>query len=225
MGAIPPSWQPDLWSALTLLGAALLALIGHRLLYFVLGRSAARTNNPVHAALLRYSRRPAGLALPLVAVFVVLPRLPWPERLGESLQHLTVLALIAAVTWLGLRILDALVEAVGATYRVDVKDNLRARKIETQVRMLRRMSTVVIVFVAGSLMLMTFPAIRQVGITLFASAGLAKLIAGMAARSRSARSARRLRKQSTRKRPRRRASSAISTFSLTLNSVNSWLFW
>jgi small-conductance mechanosensitive channel len=183
MQALPPAWQPYLWSLLTLLGAVLLALLAHSLLYFAAGRVAARTPGPIKAALLRLSRRPAGIALPLFAVFLALPSLTWPHGLTATVQHLDVLGLIGVVSWLCLRLLDALVEVVGATYRVDAKDNLRARKIETQVHMLRRIAAVVIAFVAGSLMLMTFPAIRHVGITLFASAGLAGLVAGMAARS------------------------------------------
>jgi small-conductance mechanosensitive channel len=183
MEAIPHSWQPYIWSLLTLLGAGLLALIGYRVLFYAAGRIAERTRNPINAALVRNSRRPAGVALPLLALFLVLPGLPWPQPLTDFLQHLVVLGLIAAVAWLGVRLLDVLVEVIGATYRLDVKDNLRARKIETQVHLLRRIAAVIIAFVAGSLMLMTFPSIRHVGLTLFASAGLAGLVAGMAARS------------------------------------------
>ncbi len=183
MHPLSASWQPYLWSLLALLGVVLLALLGHRLLYFAAGRVAARVRSPLDAALLRYSRRPAGVALPLLALFLVLPGLPWPQGLSDAVEHLVVLGLIGAVAWLCLRVIDALVEAVGRTYRVDVKDNLRARKIETQVHLLRRIAAVVLAFVAGSLMLMTFPAIRHIGITLFASAGVAGLVVGMAARS------------------------------------------
>jgi small-conductance mechanosensitive channel len=177
------SWQPYLWSVLTLLGVVLLALIGHRLLFFAAGRIAARAPSAGKAALLRLSRRPSSVGLPLLAAFLALPGLPWPQRLTAYLQHLVVLGLIGVAAWLCMRLLDAVAETVGVTYRVDVKDNLRARKIETQVQLLRRIATVLVAVVAGSLMLMTFPSIRHVGITLFASAGLAGLVAGMAARS------------------------------------------
>lgn len=183
MELFPLSWQPYLWSALALLVVVLLALLGQRLLFFAAERIAARLRNPADAVLLRFSRLPASVALPLLAVFLALPGLPWPQALTDSVQHLVVLGLIGAVAWLCLRLIDALVEVVGTRYRVDVKDNLRARKIETQVYLLRRITAVVIAFVAGSLMLMTFPAIRHIGITLFASAGVAGLVAGMAARS------------------------------------------
>jgi small-conductance mechanosensitive channel len=177
------AWQPYLWSVLALVGAALLALLGHRLLFFAAGRIAARAPSSGKAALLRVSRRPSSFALPLLAVFLALPGLPLPQGLSAYLQHLVVLGLIGVAAWLCLRLLDALAQTVGATYRVDVKDNLRARKVETQVQLLRRIAAVLVAVAAGSLMLMTFPSIRHVGITLFASAGLAGLVAGMAARS------------------------------------------
>jgi len=180
---IPDSSPYYLWSLLALAGIALLAMLGHRLLYYGAGRIEARAPGPAKATLLRASRRPVGVVLPLLALFLALPALRWPQRLTDYLQHLLVLGLIAASAWLCLRLLDALAETVGATHRVDVKDNLAARKIETQVQLLRRIAAVLVIVVAGSLMLMTFPSIRHVGITLFASAGLAGLVAGMAARS------------------------------------------
>ncbi|HUJ87464.1 MAG TPA: mechanosensitive ion channel family protein [Burkholderiales bacterium] len=183
MELLPAAWQPYLWSVLALLGVALLALLGHRVLFYAAGRIAARAPSAGKAALLRLCRRPSSFALPLLAVFVALPGLPWPQSLTDPIEHLVVLGLIGAVAWLCLRLIDVLVEVLGVAFRVDVKDNLRARKIETQVHLLRRIAAVVIAFVAGSLMLMTFPSIRHVGLTLFASAGLAGLVAGMAARS------------------------------------------
>ncbi len=65
---------------------------------------------------------------------------------------------------------------------VDVSDNLRARRIQTQSRLLvRTMSFFVLLFGIAS-MLTTFPAVRQVGTGLLASAGLAGLAVGFAAK-------------------------------------------
>ena len=61
-------------------------------------------------------------------------------------------------------------------------DNLLARKHVTQVRVLQRVLEVVIVLITIGFALMTFDAVRQFGVTLFASAGVAGIIAGLAAR-------------------------------------------
>jgi small-conductance mechanosensitive channel len=63
-----------------------------------------------------------------------------------------------------------------------VADNLAARQAHTRVRVLRRLLVAAIVTVTACLILMSIPSIRQIGITLFASAGIVGLVAGMAAR-------------------------------------------
>ena len=67
-------------------------------------------------------------------------------------------------------------------FRLDLADNLLARKHVTQVRVFERVLEVVIVLVTIGFALMTFDAVRQYGVTLFASAGVAGIIAGLAAR-------------------------------------------
>jgi len=67
-------------------------------------------------------------------------------------------------------------------FRLDVADNLLARKHVTQVRVLERVLEVVIVLVTFGFALLTFDAVRQYGVTLFASAGVAGIVAGLAAR-------------------------------------------
>ena len=65
---------------------------------------------------------------------------------------------------------------------VDVEDNLAARRIQTQTRVIARVIQGTVILVGVALALMTFPAIRQIGATLLASAGLIGLVAGIAAR-------------------------------------------
>ena len=64
---------------------------------------------------------------------------------------------------------------------VDVVDNLRARQIQTQSRVLLRTLTFFVLLIGAAAMLMTFPGARQFGASLLASAGLAGLAVGFAA--------------------------------------------
>jgi small-conductance mechanosensitive channel len=66
--------------------------------------------------------------------------------------------------------------------RLDVADNLLARKAATQLRVLRRTVNVLIFLVTAGFALMSFSSVRQFGISLFASAGVAGLAVGLAAR-------------------------------------------
>jgi small-conductance mechanosensitive channel len=73
---------------------------------------------------------------------------------------------------------------VGLTrYRVDVADNRSARRVRTQILLIRRVATAVIVLVALAWVLLTFPSARAAGASLLASAGVVSIIAGVAAQS------------------------------------------
>lgn len=87
------------------------------------------------------------------------------------------------MAWQVIALLDVLDDALSEKYKTDVRDNLRARKIQTQMHVLRRITIVVIIIITGAVMLMTFPSVRQFGAGLFASAGVAGLVIGLAARS------------------------------------------
>jgi small-conductance mechanosensitive channel len=88
--------------------------------------------------------------------------------------------LIAAVAWLGTLLIDVTSDVLTGRYRIDTADNPVARRIQTQFQMLRRIVFVLVATVTLAIMLMTFPAIKHIGGSLLASAGLATLVVGMA---------------------------------------------
>jgi small-conductance mechanosensitive channel len=91
------------------------------------------------------------------------------------------LATICLLGWIALTVLHIAADLYLMRFRLDVEDNLLARKHVTQVRVLERVMDVVIVLITVGFALMTFDAVRQYGVTLFASAGVAGIIAGLAA--------------------------------------------
>ncbi|MDH0894797.1 MULTISPECIES: mechanosensitive ion channel domain-containing protein [unclassified Pseudomonas] len=137
---------------------------------------------PVARVLLQRARAPARLLLPLSGVQVVLGSAPDDLLMIEGTRRLVLLAMIAAFTWLGLRATDAIQRIIVARHPVDIADNLHARRIQTQTRVLVRTLGVFVVIFGVSTMLMTFPAARQFGTSLLASAGLAGLAVGFAAK-------------------------------------------
>lgn len=176
-------WKPWLPALGLLAGGALLALVAHYLLLLVARRGAEQTGKKaIYASLIRHGRGPLRLLLPLFAVFAVSPQLPLPPNITDALEHVAGLALIASVAWLAVALLRVGEEALAVRYRMDEPDNLAARRVQTQIHMLRRIASGVIFVLAASFMLMSFPAIRHVGISLLASAGLAGIVAGLAAR-------------------------------------------
>ncbi|MBX3746132.1 MAG: mechanosensitive ion channel [Verrucomicrobiae bacterium] len=121
------------------------------------------------------------LVLPLVGVILVLPTLSIPEAAQELFQRGSSLLLIGAIGYVVYRLVRAAETAVLAQYRIDVKDNLAARKIFTQVQVLRKLAVVVIVVLTAGSMLMVFEPVRQLGASILASAGVLGIVVGFAA--------------------------------------------
>ncbi|HET7101051.1 MAG TPA: mechanosensitive ion channel family protein, partial [Terriglobia bacterium] len=182
MTQLANNWQEWAISAGTLVGAVVLARIAHKILFSAGKRLAKRTGSVIDNSLVEHGSRPARLILPLLALFLALPATSLPPGLMGAVRHIIALGMIAGVAWLLIILIDVFEDVASDKYKIGVRDDLRARKIRTQIHVLRRTAIVVACIVAFSVMLMTFPSIRQFGVSLFASAGIVGIIVGMAAR-------------------------------------------
>jgi small-conductance mechanosensitive channel len=175
-------WYAWLWSAVTLLISIGLGFVAHYALFFILGRIAKRTGTIIDEAFIRHAKKPSKWVFPLLAILVAMPLMPLPASVMGPFRHVVGLGLIAAVAWAVTLVSEVFSDFLSAKYRIDVRDNLTARKIQTQLAVLHRIVVVVVSIVTLSIMLMTFPQIRQLGTSLLASAGLVGLVVGMAMR-------------------------------------------
>jgi small-conductance mechanosensitive channel len=103
--------------------------------------------------------------------------------LHEILRRGLSLGVIGAVGWCVVSLLQVSDDILADRFPTETDDNLEARAIHTRMRIFKGVAIVVIAVITASAMLMTFPSIRQLGVSLLASAGLVTLIVGMAARS------------------------------------------
>jgi len=124
-------WFAPLLAALL---AVPLALLGHRVAGLVLER-LTRSVPTLHATLLAI-KRPALFVLPLVALQLVWQAAPEDLRFVGNVRHLNGLALIGAATWLAVRAVGGFAEGMVKQHPSDVVDNLNARRVLTQARVL-----------------------------------------------------------------------------------------
>ena len=177
------NWQIWLWSAALVVGAVVVAIVAHRMIFAAAHRITKRKARPILGSIIRYGEKPAQLILLLAVIEAVMPLLPLPPKVALAAERIAGLGLIACVGWLLIALVQVFDELVAYRHSVDVRENLAARRIRTQVQMLRRVAVSVIVIVTAGVMLMTIPAIRHVGESLLASAGLAAIVTGFAAQS------------------------------------------
>ncbi len=164
-------------AALLIVPAALLA---HRVGGLVLER-VTRSVPALHAMLLNI-RQIAKAVLPLVALQLLWQAAPDDLRFISNVRHLNGLLLIAAATWLAVQAVNGFAEGMVKQHPSDIRDNLEARRVLTQARVLARTANSVLLVAGAALMLMTFPGARQVGASLLASAGVIGIVAGLAAK-------------------------------------------
>ncbi|TVQ30502.1 MAG: mechanosensitive ion channel family protein [Phycisphaeraceae bacterium] len=175
-------WEAIGWAGGALLVAFALGMILHWVLFRILGRVAPRTDGEMNQSVVRHCRGPMRLILPILALNIVAPYISIPEQLDHFIRHTLQLVMIAGVAWLLISLSYVLDDVLSLKYRIDVSDNLQARRIFTRVRVLRRVVIVIVGVVALGLMLMTFPRVRELGVGMLASAGFAGIIVGLAAR-------------------------------------------
>jgi small-conductance mechanosensitive channel len=174
--------QQEPWRATALVAMAALvaAMIAHHVVGSLLRR--ATRGAPIVNTVLLSVEQPAGAVLPLMALLFVLTFSDDHLRAIAGLRHINGILLIAAVTWLAMAAIRGLADGVIARHPVDVEDNIHARGIQTQARVLARSAMIVVLIAGAAMALMTFPGARQVGASLLASAGVLGIVGGLAAR-------------------------------------------
>jgi Small-conductance mechanosensitive channel len=142
---------------------------------------AARSDGFWDKLLVEIASRVMRLALPLVAAILLLPLLNLPPVAGDVIQKAIGMFLIVGIATLVIRSTTLFEKALLARHRIDVDDNLEARKIYTQVSVIRKIIVAVVIILAIGSTLMMFSVVRQLGTSILASAGIAGIVLGFAA--------------------------------------------
>ena len=171
------------WPVAVLVVAVLVAVAGHWLLAAALRRWAQSKSGLLASSIIRHGQRPLAWLLPFLAVLAALPEAHLPPEWLGPIERAVGLGLIAAAGWFAMVCSAVIFDVVSARYRLDVENNLEARRVQTQAQVLHRIVIVMVSIVTLSVMLMTLPQIKHIGISLLASAGLAGLVIGTAMKS------------------------------------------
>ena len=176
--AVVPPWVKALGLFILIVAAGFLvqrSLL--RLLTSLVGRASpfGRKVFERSAPLLRYG-------IVLVALAVALPLLPLSHRISDLADRILLAAFIVLLGWLALVCANILIDGYEGGFRMDAADNLEARKVFTQMRIFRRAINILVGTITLGFALMSFEGVRQFGVSLFASAGVAGIVAGLAAR-------------------------------------------
>ncbi|MFT3859504.1 MAG: mechanosensitive ion channel [Aquabacterium sp.] len=177
-------WPTDEARWLTVLGfgvaLALAAWVAFRVLDAIVGRAISHSQ-PL-SLLRRNTRKPFGVLLPLMALEVVVYGAPDALEGVQLTRQLMTVAVVFCMTWLLIQAVRAAGDIMIVLRPTSQSDNLAARRLQTQARVLTRSIISIIALIGVAMALMTFPNVRHIGTSILASAGLAGIVAGLAAR-------------------------------------------
>ncbi|MEJ2165078.1 MAG: mechanosensitive ion channel [Desulfobacterales bacterium] len=126
-------------------------------------------------------KAPLRALIPGIIFSIFLPFLKLPPKPLQEARHAVAVWLIVAGAWLAVKIVSYGRDLILSRYHVDVRDNLQARRMYTQIRVIERLIKIGIIVFMVALVLMSFNRVREVGISLMASAGVMGIILGLAA--------------------------------------------
>jgi small-conductance mechanosensitive channel len=180
LGKVVPFAPPWVLSVALVVGVTVLLWLLHAAFLTALGR-LLRGQRPYLQSILDRTRNPTRLGLLLIALAIALPTAPIGSEAESVIVRVLILGTIFLLGWIALAALHIGANLYMQRFRIDIDDNLLARKHLTQVRVLLRVVDTVIVLITLGFALMTFDSVRQYGVSLFASAGVAGVVFGLAA--------------------------------------------
>ena len=179
--------QAEAWLRVVLIlgGAALIGLLLHAIVFRIAQTVVRRMPSVLifDGAVFERARGPLRLIIPLVAIYTALPFAesylgPDVRALISGVLHLMT---VLAIAWLLIAIVMMVEDVIAQRYSLEEADNLQARKIVTQTRILRRIAVVVIGILSLGAVLMQYEPFRELGTGILASAGIIGIVVGIAA--------------------------------------------
>lgn len=161
------------------------SLVLYFTLFYILKRIGKKSGSTELKKQVLKFKNPLLLFLIVLSIVIIsllfTPVFTHTSGLHPFFRQLLKITSIFCLTWICIRAIRFSRIIILSQYDISEKDNLKARKIYTQFRVLERILVFIIILIAFSVALMTFEGIRNIGISLFASAGVAGIILGFAA--------------------------------------------
>lgn len=168
--------------------AILFSLFAHDITFRLLGRRKKEDSSEerhVFITAARRLRRPARWIVVLTATAFALPFLPVPSAYADLTHKVLGILWFVALGWLMIASVYLFEDLLLRRYDITEKDNLRTRRIRTQLQFMRRIVIGLLLLIDAGLILSLFhnSKIWHYGAGLLASAGLASLALATAAKS------------------------------------------
>ncbi|WP_339949841.1 mechanosensitive ion channel family protein [uncultured Albimonas sp.] len=155
-------------------------------LNWLLRRALLRATRGAETGFLREVVRRTGglsrLAAVLVGMIVTLPATNLPYEWIDLVRHAISIMLIVLIGWALMSTVSHTADRSLRRWMGADEENVEARKNRTQIRVFRQVINIMVFMITAGACLLTFDGVREYGAGLFASAGVAGIVAAVAAR-------------------------------------------
>lgn len=174
-----PGWA---WNFIVVLVSVVLGLLLKVLLSLFARRQAAQSDEfSLFHSLINHLGKPFNFIIPVFVFDLFLPLMNMPPDILRGIDKLLEISLTLLFAWALIQAIYVVQDYVLYCYDIKKADNLRERKIRTQLQFIRRLLVGLIIFVSISIVLLSFDAMRKIGTGLLTGVGIGGIIIGFAA--------------------------------------------
>ncbi|MCX6109809.1 MAG: mechanosensitive ion channel [Proteobacteria bacterium] len=173
----------ETWARVTIIALLVLCGLGLRLTLVAIALRSKSLQAVLPNWLSLQKKFAGSLDLMLIAglTSAALPMLEFSEADEKVINHVITVILTIAVTWFLVQLADFTEKIIQNRLATSNADDLRQRRIQTQIQFLFRLAAILLLTVGLAATLMSFDGARRIGASLIASAGVASVVVGFAA--------------------------------------------
>jgi len=173
-----PGW---LWNSLVIVAILIVGYIGKLILTTLLRYYKNTSDYSFFKSVLTHLSGPFNHFVPLLTLNIVLPFLTLKDVYEANLNRILSILLVISFAVVLNNSIKILEDYIYHKYDFNKTDNLKERKIRTQLQFIRRLAMVLIILIATSIILLSFESVRKLGTGLLTGVGIGGIIVGFAA--------------------------------------------
>ncbi|GAB3929896.1 mechanosensitive ion channel family protein [Mucilaginibacter myungsuensis] len=173
-----PAWA---WNTAVIGLVLILGFIGKMIIARLLRHYKRQTDYSVIRSIVCHLNRPFNHFVPLLTLSLVLPFLTLKDVYETKIERVLGILLVISFTSVLISSIKILEDYVYHKYDLNKDDNLKERKVRTQLQFIRRLTIVMIILIAVSIILLSFESVRKLGTGLLTGVGIGGVIIGFAA--------------------------------------------
>src|SRR6201996_1241818 len=185
MDSVVQSWsqqfQPWAWNLIIVVSALLLGFIIKLIITGILHFYKNRTDYSLFRSIITHLGRPLNFFVPLLMLNFMLPLMQLSKNFLTPLDRITGMLIIIAFAALLIGTVRIFEDYVYHLYDFSLEDNLKSRKVRTQLVFVRKTLIIIIVIISIAIILLSFDSVRKIGAGLLTGVGIGGIIIGFAA--------------------------------------------